>query len=163
MRTIVRNNFTKTLVLCLALLVGGGVNAQPQREKKAPRENNRAMSPHDFQKALIDFIVKEAELNTHEQVVFVPLYKEYGAKKRAIFDKRKKLGNKKPQSDTECKEVIQQQDRYDLEIKKVEQQYHNKFLEKLSASKVYDILKAENRFHRKMLKHWSDKPHKHRE
>ena len=108
-------------------------------------------------------MVKEAELNTREQAVFVPLYKELDARKRRVFEKRKKLGNKKPQSETECREVIQQQDKYDLEIKKIGQQYHNKFLEKISASKVYDILKAENRFHRKMLKHWSNTPRKHRE
>lgn len=153
----------RTLVLCLVLMVAGGAYAHPQQDKKEPREKNKAMSPQDYQKALIDYMVKEAELNTHEQAVFVPLYKELEARKRRVFEKRKKLGNKKPQSETECREVIQQQDKYDLEIKKIEQQYHNKFLEKISASKVYDILKAENRFHRKMLKHWSNTPRKHRE
>lgn len=153
----------RTLVLCLVMFVVSGSFAQPQKDKKTPRTHNQAMSPHDYQKALIDFIVKEADLNSQEQAIFLPLFKDFGAKKRAIFDKRKNLGSKKPQSEKECREVIQQQDKCDLEIKKIEQQYHNKVLEKIPANKVYDILKAEDRFHRKMLKRWSDTPRKHRE
>ncbi|MGN0221781.1 MAG: hypothetical protein ACI4BA_06645 [Prevotella sp.] len=163
MKTKIRKNWLRTFVLCLALFVVAGGYAQPQHGKKGARTDNQAMSPHDYQKALIDFIVKEAELNAQEQATFIPLYKKFGAQKRVVFDKRKNLGRKKPQSEKECREVIQQQDKYDLEIKEIEQQYHNKILEKIPANKVYDILKAEDRFHRKMLKRWSDTPRKHRE
>lgn len=163
MKTMMRKDWLRTLVLGLALFVVAGGYAQPQHDKKNAHTNNKTMSPHDYQKALIDFIVKEADLNSQEQAIFLPLFKDFGSKKRTLFDKRKNLGSKKPQSEKECREVIQQQDKCDLEIKKIEQQYHNKVLEKIPANKVYDILKAEDRFHRKMLKRWSDTPRKHRE
>jgi len=42
----------------------------------------------------------------------------------------------------------------ELELKSIQQVYHNKFLNVLSASKVYDVIKAQDRFHRRMFKNW---------
>ena len=36
----------------------------------------------------------------------------------------------------------------------MEQTYHQKMLQVISASKLYDVIKAETRFYRKMMKGW---------
>jgi hypothetical protein len=40
-------------------------------------------------------------------------------------------------------------------MKRILQQYHNKFLEMLPATKVYEVIKAEYKFHRRKLRQWS--------
>ena len=54
-----------------------------------------------------------------------------------------------------CDYLIKQQDKLELELKKIQQTYHNKFLEILPAGKVFDVIRAEERFHRHSLKQWS--------
>lgn len=42
----------------------------------------------------------------------------------------------------------------------IQKTYHEKFLQILPAKKVYDILNAEDRFHRQMFKRTANKNHK---
>ena len=64
----------------------------------------------------------------------------------------KSLKRIKPTSDSECKKNILKRDEFEIEIKNIQKTYHEKFMKILSAKKVYDILKAEDRFHRQMFK-----------
>lgn len=109
-------------------------------------------SPQQFEADLQKFIAKEARLTPKESAKFFPVYTELCRKKRAIFEKMKNYRHSKPATDEECKKVIQKTDELDLQINELERQYHNKFLKMLPAGKVYDILKAESRFHRQALK-----------
>ena len=43
-------------------------------------------------------------------------------------------------------------------MKRIQQTYHLRFLEQLPASRVYDILQAEDRFHRTMMRNWGRGP-----
>ena len=112
-------------------------------------------SPERFQAELEQFITKEACLSAREAAKFFPVYKEMQAKQRAIFDRQRQLGKVKPADEKGCEEAIRQRDEYDLELKRIQQSYHDKFLSVLSASKLYDVLKAEDRFHRQMLRGWN--------
>jgi hypothetical protein len=42
-----------------------------------------------------------------------------------------------------------------LELKRIQQNYHEKFLEIMPASKLYAVLQAEDRFHRRMLRRFN--------
>ena len=77
------------------------------------------------------------------------------AKQRAVFERQRQLGNVKPADEKGCEKAIRQRDEYDLELKRIQQTYHNKFLSILSASKLYDVLKAEDNFHRQQLRRWN--------
>ena len=61
----------------------------------------------------------------------------------------------KPADEAECKKVVQKRDIYELELKTIQQTYHNKFFTVLPASKVYDVIIAEDRFHRRAFRNWS--------
>jgi len=123
-------------------------NFNPQQPQK--------FSPEKFQADLEQFITKEACLTPREAAKFFPIYKEMQAKQRAVYERQRQLGWGKPADEKGCEKAIRQRDEYDLELKRIQQTYHNKFLSVISASKLYDVLKAEDRFHRQMLRGWNN-------
>lgn len=118
-------------------------------------QQTQKFSPEKFQADLEQFITKEACLTPQESAKFFPVYKEMQAKQRAVYDRQRQLGFGKPADEKGCEKAIRQRDEYDLELKRIQQTYHNKFLSIISASKLYDVLKAEDRFHRQMLRGWN--------
>jgi len=118
------------------------------------QENNgqHRFSPDKFDADLRAFIVCEAKLTQDEEAKFFPVYKEMQAKQRMVFGRQRILAMNKPEGEKACLEAIRQRDENDLEMKRIQQTYHEKFLELLPASKVYAILCAEDKFHRRMLK-----------
>ena len=114
-------------------------------------------SPEKFQADLEQYITKKACLTPQEAAKFFPIYKEMQSKQRAVYERQRQLGWVKPADEKGCEKVIRQRDEYDLELKRIQQTDHNKFLSVISASKLYDVLNAEDRFHRQMLRGWNPK------
>lgn len=112
-------------------------------------------SPEKFQSDMEQYIAQEACLTAEEATQFFPLLREMHKKQRDVYDQMKKECSIKPVDAKECKKVVQKRDLYELELKNIQQTYHNKFFTVLSPSKVYDVIKAEDRFHRKAFKSWS--------
>ena len=54
--------------------------------------------------------------------------------------------------DKACAEAIRNADARDLELKKIQKEYHEMFMKILPAAKVFAISRAEEQFHRQMLK-----------
>lgn len=109
-----------------------------------------------FQAALEQFITTEAALSPAEAEVFFPLYREYIRKQHALSKDMRMRNKYKPATDKECREAIEYSDDVDIEIKELQKEYHRKFMKVLPAGKVYDILKAENKFHRQSFKDAKD-------
>lgn len=145
----------KKLFIIIVLVCGMIMSASAQENKK-PK-----FSPQKFQADLENFIKQEAKLTNHEADAFFPVFREMGHKQRVVYQRMRKLGFDKPKTEEECKNVLMQRDKMDLELKKIQQTYHNKFLEILPASKVFDVIRAEDRFHRRMLKKWSHNHNNH--
>ena len=135
----------KKLLFTLAFGTSAMVlSAQEHRQEK--------FSPERFDAELQDYIVKEACLTPQDVADFFPIYKEMQKKLRTLFDRQRTMRKEMPQDEKACQEAIRHHDEMDLEMKKLQQTYHNRFLEILPASKVYKILRAEDRFHRRMLR-----------
>ncbi len=111
-------------------------------------------SPEKFEADLQAFITKEANLTKQESAKFFPVYREMQSKQRQLFEKQRNHNRVKPADEQGCKKAIMDGDALDIEIKQLQQKYHKRFLEMMPASKVYDILKAEERFHRRMMRNW---------
>jgi hypothetical protein len=137
----------RVTILIVALAVVMGVNAQGSQ--------NERFSPERFQAELEQFITKEACLTPQEAAAFFPVYKEMQKKQRAIYDRQRQLGWVKPTDEKGCAKAIRQRDEHELELKRILQTYHNKMLSVLPASKLYDVIIAEDRFHRQKLRSWS--------
>ncbi len=137
----------RIVITCLAVLMLLAVSAQEPKKK---------FSPEKFQAELEQFITNEACLTPQEATKFFPLYREMHKKQRCVYNQMKALGKIKPAEESECRKSIQKRDELELELKSIQQTYHNKFLGVLSASKVFDVIKAEDRFHRKTFRNWGN-------
>ena len=135
----------KVLISMMILLAGVSVCQADEPQK---------FSPEKFQAEMEQFITKEAGLTAEEGAKFFPLYREMQQKQRAVFGKMRQEGRVKPTDDASCKKLVQKHDEVEVELKKIQQTYHNKFFTVLSASKVFDVLRAEERFHRRAFKNW---------
>lgn len=135
------------LAFLVVLVSAIGVSAQ---DKQSPQK----FSPEKFDADLQEFIKKEACLTDAEADRFFPIYKEMQKKQRNVYGRQRHRGQQKPQDEEGCKKAIQERDKMELEIKHIQQTYHTKFLEILPATKVYDIIHAEDKFHRRMLRGW---------
>ena len=140
------------LVFCLLFVMHGAV-AQHKRN---------GFTPERFQAELEQYITKKACLTPKEASKFFPVYSEMLSKQRAIHKKMRNLKRIKPATDSECKKNIKKRDEYEIEIKEIQRTYHEKFMQILPAQKVYDILNAEDRFHRQMFKMAAGKKRKKR-
>lgn len=138
----------KKVVAITVMLLVLAVTAEAQQQHKR-------FSPEQFDTELQQFIVQEAHLTPQESASFFPVYKEMRQKQHKLYDQQRRQGKIKPQDEAGCLKAIQEHDNIDVELKRIQQTYHNKFLDILPASKVYDVIKAEDHFHRRMLKRWS--------
>ena len=143
----------KILISMMCLLLG--VVAQAQEARK--------FSPEKFQAEMEQFITKEAGLTAEEAAKFFPLYREMLQKQRAIFEKVWKEGFTKPVDDATCRKLVERRDACELEQKKIQQTYHQKFFSVISPSKVFDVLIAEERFHRRAFRNWGQGNRQNRE
>lgn len=118
-------------------------------------QNQQKFSPEKFDAELHDFITSQAKLTPQEATKFFPIYKEMQGKQRAIYEKQRILGMQRPHDESSCLKAIRERDAIDLELKRIQQCYHEKFLEIMPASKLYEVLQAEDRFHRRMLRRFN--------
>ena len=132
------------------LLTGMSVCLADEPQNTTPQK----FSPEKFQAEMEQFITQEAGLTAEEAARFFPIYREMQQKQRAVFAKMREEGRVKPTDDASCKKLVQKRDEVELEQKKIQQTYHNKFFTVLSASKVFDVLRAEDRFHRRAFTNW---------
>ena len=135
-------------IILLCLLASLGVRAQEQPK----------FSPEKFEADLEAFITREAGLDQQEAAKFFPLLKEMHQKQRVLYARMRKTSKEKPAVEETAAESIRLCDKLNIEVRQIEQQYHNKMLKALPAQKVYNAISAENRFHRKMMRGWQKPP-----
>jgi len=117
----------------------------------------KKFSPEKFQADMEAFISKEASLTPEESQKLFPLLREMHAKQRTALGNLHRMGKNKPAGDAVCADYIKQYDKKQIELKTIEQSYHKKMLSVVPASKLFDVIRAENRFHRQMMKGWQQK------
>lgn len=140
----------RTFILTIMLaLCATGLYSQLGQQGQQQR-----FSPERFDAELQQFITDEAHLTAEEATRFFPVFKEMKQKQRQLFNRQREQSRVKPQDEAGCMNAIKERDEIELQLKHVQQTYHNKFLEILPASKVYDIINAEDRFHRRMMRNW---------
>lgn len=153
MRTQERHHWLQRAACAIIIAVAAmaGAHAQPKGER---------FSPEQFRAHLEGFISHEAGLTTSEAKVFFPLYHELQEKEHKLQDKIFRLKRKGPDNDASDKEYADAvEDIKELEVKKaqLEEQYFKKMCKVIPARKVYLVMKAEDKFHRKMLRDFKPK------
>ena len=121
------------------------VNAQPPKHHDRPDKEHK-FNPEQFARAQEAFIVKEAQLTQQETAAFMPVFREMLQKQRTLFRQYRQFAKAKPQNDKEAAKLLKDVDDLDLQIKKIEIDYHAKFCKVISPMKVYQVHKAMNKF-----------------
>ena len=137
-----RNNIIKrwSIAALLAILMTVPMVAQ----------DRHGFNPEKFKADLEKFITVEACLTPAEAAKFFPLYDEMNAKQRSLFGKMRELKRMKPADEESCRRVISDIDRLELEIKQVQAV--------ISATKLFDVIRAEGKFHREAVKNAAKRP-----
>ena len=123
-----------------------------QRERRVNRHDPQKFNPEEYQRKLEAHITKFAGLTTQESQRFFPLFREMQQKQRAIFMKQRKRSWSMFSDNKAALEAITKHDEAEIQIKKLQQNYHKRFLKELPASKVLKCIVAEEVFNRKMMK-----------
>ena len=139
-----RSKLTLFVFVCMMLMAG----LEPLH---AQNPMNR-FDPARFEADLEQFITTVAGLSPTEASAFFPLYREMQKKQRALFDQLRRCRHADINDDEACKKQIQERDRLDVQIKELQQTYHNKFMKVLPARKVFSVIRAEDLFHRQAFK-----------
>jgi hypothetical protein len=133
----------KISALMIALAMTLGTYAQEQK-----------FSPEKFDADMTAFVTREAGFTQQEADKFFPLFNEMHQKQRAVYGRIRTATKQKPADDDACAKVVKECDKLNVELKEIEQTYHQKMLKVVPATKVYDAIRAEARFHRQMMKGW---------
>ena len=130
----------------------------PQFQQQNGQQQQQRFSPEKYQADLEQYITKEACLTPQEASAFFPLFREMQKKQRALYNKMREDVRIKPTDEAACKKMIQKRDQVELELKSIQQTYHNKFFSVMSPSKVFDVIKAEDQYHRGLLRNMGRGP-----
>lgn len=139
----------KKLIILLLVLVGG------MSYTFANEGCNQHLSPEEFRAKQEAFITERAELTLAEAKKFFPIYFELQAKKKEINDniwKELRKGKEDKLTDAQYEEIMLKV--YDLRLAsdKLDKSYYEKYKKVLSPKKIYQVQRAEARFHREILK-----------
>ncbi len=115
-------------------------------------QDKKKFSPQKFQADMEQFITEKAGLTQQEADKVFPLLRQMQEKQRAIYGRIHKMAKNKPDDEAECAAMVNEYDKVNIELKQIEKCYHQKMMKEVSASKVYEIIKAEYRFHRSWMK-----------
>lgn len=105
-------------------------------------------NPARFQADLEQFITIEAGLNPRQAAKFFPLFREMQNKQRTLFNKMRCYQHVDTRDQKAAEKAIRECDLIDLQIKQLQQEYHKKFCKMLPAGVVWNIIRAEEKFHR---------------
>lgn len=134
-----------SIIIVLTLLLAVPAIAQ---ENKRPRFN-----PEEFNMRMKAFIAQKACLTPEESEKVFPIYLKMKEKQRELKHKEIKLKKQNPSSEKECLNTLDQITDLHEQFADIEEDYYKKMCKVIPARKVYNIILAEDAFHREMLQH----------
>lgn len=142
----------KNLLIWLGLMwIGCAVRLSAQ-------ERHEKFSPQEYARQMESFISKEAGLSQAEATAFFPIFHEMHKKQREI---NRKIGELKKRvlpadaPDKDYSQLIKEINSLKVESAELEAAYYEKMCKAVPARKVHAVMKAEDNFHRRMLRKFS--------
>ncbi len=126
------------LVMTMMGLTCHAENSQGQRPPFDPKR---------FEAELEQYITTHASLTPQEASKFFPVYRQMMKKMRSCFDEMRRHHLVNPADEKGCAEAIRRQDELDIEMKLVQQEYHNRIYDHLCLlTRCLRVIKAEGTF-----------------
>lgn len=135
------------VIMMMAMLTSA--IAQPRGERFSPKE---------FRAHLEEFISKEAGLTASEGKAIFPIFHEMKEKQFKAQDKIFRLKRNGPASNASDKEfanAIQKIKNLEVEKAETEEEYYKKMCKVIPARKVFLVMQAEDKFHRRMINNFN--------
>lgn len=137
---------TKILLLLLTICMSFPIASDAYAYREMQGEKPHKFDPEKYSRDQEAFITKDAQLTQQEVAAFMPLFREMQQKQRALFKQHRQYSKTNPQNDQEAAQLIKNIDNVEMQMKKIETQYHEKFFKVLSPIKVYKVHQAVNKF-----------------
>lgn len=115
-------------------------------------EDPDQFNPKRFEVEMEQFITVEAGLTPVEAAKFFPLFREMQGKQRLLFEEMNQYRHIDTSNNKASLNAIKKMDDIDIQIKKLQQQYHLKFCKIMPAGKVLKVLQADEKFHRQAFR-----------
>lgn len=144
---MIRGYKIHVFLLVILMMLVSALQIDASGKKQRP-----PFDPHRFQRDLEQFITSHAGLSPQEAETFFPIYRQLGEKQRRLFDEMNFYRFVNPHDNEASAKAIRRKDELDIQMRLLQQEYHNRFITILPAGKVMKILKAEEDFHREALK-----------
>ncbi|MCI1647917.1 MAG: hypothetical protein LKI39_12500 [Bacteroides sp.] len=116
---------------------------------------NQHLSPEEFRAKQKAFIIEKAGLTQEEAAKFFPVYFELQDRKKVLNDEAWNLvreGRDQNTTETEYEEILEGIYNARISSDRLDKMYFDKFKKILSFKKIYQVQRAEMRFHRELLK-----------
>lgn len=115
------------------------------------QKNTKRFDPKNFEEQLEKYVVKEANITKKESAKFLPIYREMRKQIISILNEERKMQQQSPTTEKEWEAALKSHDNWEVQLKKVSQIYHNRMLTVIPASKVMNVMRAEDDFYRESL------------
>ena len=140
---------TKLKSLSIALTMAFAFFVMPLMAQQRPEKK---FDPARFDAEMEQFITTEVGLSPQEASQFFPILKEMQKKQRILFAEMRRYSHVDVNDDKACCEAIRKRDELEIQMKEIQQEYHNKFMKVLPAGKVMGVIQAEEKFHRQAFR-----------
>lgn len=124
---------------------------QAQQRQHQPQQQQR-FDPEKFQQYMLFTITREAGFTPAEAQAFTPIYKEMREKQRVLSAQVLELKGKKYNSEKDYLNALNKIKCLQVEVTKVEEDYYKRLCKVVSAEKMFKLMKAEDHFHRQMVR-----------
>ena len=122
-----------------------------------PARERNDFDPKKYRAELKEYVVKEAQLTPAEAEKFFTLYDAMRGEERKVFRKIKEIRKERPVTDDDCRKAIVDIDEHEMQLKRIQQQYHQKMLKVLPPSKVMRSLFHAEKFDRSKFRQMAGK------
>ncbi len=120
-----------------------------------PAQQNKGFDIKTYKAELQAYVIKHAGITEAEAQKFFAIYGEMRQEERKLFSKIGEGWKQKPSTEEECRKAILEKDEREIQLKKIQQQYHLKMLKVLPATKVMPCLFFSEKFDRKKFREMS--------
>lgn len=137
----------QTLIVVLLLMIANIATAQDKKD----------FSPEKFDAELNAYIVRKAKLTTQEADKLLPMIKQMHNRQRTVYGRMRNISKtlrKHPNDEKMCRNALIERDKLNIELKTIEQKFHQKMMQVVPANKVLAAVEAEDRFFRHAMKQW---------
>ncbi len=138
-----------TTIIAMFLLLTATAVAQDQKRQR--------FNPEEFRVKMEAYIAQKANLTEAEASKVFPIFHEMKDQQRKLMLKEMGLKNKKADSDKDCQTALNEIAALHVETAKLEGTYYKKMYRVVSPKKVYNIILADDAFHREMLQHFNNR------